>query len=320
MLKRLIVIAACAALGWNILSAVSQAQFRTEKHEGGVRVFESEKLIADYAINNGPKPIIWPLLGPGGEKMTRDYPMVKESENEAHDHPHHRSLWFTHGEVNGIDFWAEGEKMGRTEHNEFTKVADGKTAIIATKNTWKDSSGTPVLTDRRRYTFSSGPMNSRILDCEFQLFASEKDLHFGDTKEGTFAIRVAETMKVDAKKGGKITNSAGQTDGEAWGKPADWVDYTGPVGDKTLGIAILCHPSTFHYPNRWHVRTYGLFAANPFGVSHFLGDKEMTDGTRIKKGESLLFRYRVILHSGDTASAGLADQFKAYAAQTFDSL
>ena len=298
----------------------AKSQFSLEKHDGGVRVIEGEKVIADYATNNGPKPIVWPLLGPGGAKMTRDYPMVKDSKDEAHDHPHHRSLWFTHGEVNGIDFWAEGEKMGRTEHQEFTKLSDGKTAVIASKNVWKSADGKPVLSDRRRYTFGKGPGNSRYLDCEYELIASEEDLHFGDTKEGTFALRVNESMKVDAKKGGKIINSHGDTDGKAWGKAADWVDYQGPVGGKTLGIAILCHPSTYHYPNRWHVRTYGLFAANPFGVAHFENAKEMTDGTRIKKGETLVFRYRVVLHEGDETSAKIADQFKEYAAQKFEAL
>lgn len=302
------------------LVCAAEAQFRLEKHDGGVRVLESEKVIADYAIKNGPKPIVWPLLGPGGEKMTREFPMVKDSQNEAHDHPHHRSLWFTHGEVNGLNFWAEGPGMARTDHQEFTKLADGKSAVIATKNAWNTADGKTVLTDRRRFTFSNGPKNSRIVDCEVQLFASEGDLHFGDTKEGTFALRVAESMKVDAKKGGRIINSGGDVDDAAWGKAADWVEYNGPVGDKTLGIAILCHPTTFHYPNRWHVRTYGLFAANPFGVSHFLGNKEMTDGTRIKKGENLLFRYRVIVHNGDEKEAMIGQQFKQFAAQTFEAL
>jgi hypothetical protein len=320
MIQRVLV--ASALLAWLSPTFVTsvQAQFRLEKHAGGVRIHAGDHLIADYATNNGPKPIVWPLLGPGGEKMTRDYPMVKDSKDEAHDHPHHRSLWFTHGEVNGIDFWAEGEKMGRTEHQEFTKLSDGKIAVIASKNVWKSADGKPVLTDHRRYTFGNGAAKSRLVDCEFELIASEEDLHFGDTKEGTFALRVNESMKVDAKKGGKIVNSNGDTDGKAWGKSADWVDYQGPIGDKTLGIAILCHPSTYNYPNRWHVRTYGLFAANPFGVSHFLGDKEMTDGTRIKKGEKLVFRYRVILHEGDEKSAKLAEQFKEYAAQKFEAL
>jgi hypothetical protein len=303
-----------------LASVPAWAQFRLEKHDGGVRVFESDKLVAEYAINNGPKPIVWPLLGPDGQKMTREYPMVKESQNEAHDHPHHRSLWFTHGEVNGVDFWAEGEKMGKTHHQEFTKLADGKTAVIATKNIWKTADGQPVLSDRRRYTFGTTPDHSRYVDCEVLLIASEGDVHFGDTKEGTFAVRVAESMKVDAKKGGKIVNSNGETDGDAWGKPADWVDYHGPVDDKTMGIAILCHPTTFHYPNRWHVRTYGLFAANPFGVAHFTGAKEMTDGTRFKKGDELLFRYRVILHGGDEKAAKIAEGFKAFAEQKYEAL
>ena len=305
--------------GLMMLSSAN-AQYKLEKHDGGVKILESGKLVADYAIKNGPKPIVWPIIGPNGEKMTREFPMVSDSQDEKHDHPHHRSLWFTHGEVNGIDFWAEGEKMGKTEHQEFTKLSDGKTAVIASKNVWKSAEGKPVLSDRRRFTFGTGADQSHYIDCEVLLIASEGDLHFGDTKEGTFAVRVNEAIKVDAKKGGKIINSAGDTDGDAWGKPADWVDYYGPIGGNTVGMAILCHPSTFHYPNRWHVRTYGLFAANPFGVSHFLGKSEMTDGVRIKKGEELLFRYRVIIHKGDEKAAKIGEQFKEFAAQKFDAL
>ncbi len=205
------VFALAASLQW---LSFAEAQYKLEKHDGGVRILEDGKLIADYATKNGPKPIIWPILGPNGEKMTRDFPMVQDSQDEKHDHPHHRSLWFTHGEVNGIDFWAEGEKMGKTEHQEFTKLSDGKTAVIATKNLWKSAAGETVLSDRRRFTFGSNA-GSRYLDCEILLLASEGDLHFGDTKEGTFAVRVNEAIKVDAKKGGKIINSAGDVDGDA---------------------------------------------------------------------------------------------------------
>jgi hypothetical protein len=294
-------------------------QFRLEEHPLGVRVKHDGELVTDYMTKSGSKPILWPLLGPGGERLTRDYPMVPNSKGEAHDHVHHRSVWFTHGEINGIDFWAEGEKMGRAEHVEFTALEAGERAVIAATNVWKSAAGEPVLTDRRRVTFHADG-DQRMFDYEIQLMASEGDLHFGDTKEGTFGVRVAETMKVDAKQGGKIVNSLGQTDGAAWGQPADWVDYHGPVDGKHMGIAILCHPSTFHYPNRWHVRTYGLFAANPFGVSHFTGDKEMTDGVRIKQGETLTFRYRVILHRGDAEAARIQERFKEYAATEFAGL
>lgn len=319
MIRRVLLTLALLAWSWNALPNAAVAQFRVQEHKDGVRVYQGDELIADYLIHNGAKPIVWPLIGPGGVKMTRDYPMVPDSKGEAHDHPHHRSLWFTHGDINGIDFWAEGEKMGRTEHQKFTKVEGGKTAVIATENAWKGPDGKTVLTDKRRYTFSAGPAGSRYLDCEFRLIASEGDLTFGDTKEGTFGVRVNEQIKVDAKKGGQIVTSTGLTDAKAWGQEADWVDYHGPIDGKTVGIAILSHPTTFDYPNRWHVRTYGLFAANPFGVAHFTGEK-VNHETKVEKGESLPFRYRVILHEGDEKEAKIADQFKVYAAEEFGSL
>ncbi|MCA9130349.1 MAG: PmoA family protein, partial [Planctomycetales bacterium] len=132
--------------------------------------------------------------------------------------------------------------------------------------------------------------------------------------------RIAESMKVDEKTGGKIINSKGDVDGKAWGIAADWVDYTGPIDGKTMGIAILCHPSTFHYPNRWHVRTYGLFAANPFGVHHFINQPDPTEGVNLPSGESMLFRYRVILHTGSTEDADIDTRHKEYCSTKFADL
>ena len=49
--------------------------------------------------------------------MTRNWPM-KNVENEEHDHPHHRSFWYAHGDVNGHDFWSEGSKAGEDRPGE----------------------------------------------------------------------------------------------------------------------------------------------------------------------------------------------------------
>ena len=301
-------------------ACAQSADFMIKDHAGGVEIRRNGELVASYLTKSGSKPIVWPLIGPTGAKMTRDFPMVADSKDEEHDHPHHRSLWFTHGEVNDIDFWLEGEGKGGTiEHIEFTEKSAGKSAVVATRNVWKSPAGEPMLSDSRRFTFGADS-DTNWVDCEIELRATEGDVHFGDTKEGTFGVRVAESMKVDAKTGGKIVNSAGQADGAAWGQPAAWVDYFGPVGKETLGIAILCHPSTFHHPNRWHVRTYGLFAANPFGEYHFTGAKEKTDGVRMKKGEKLLFRYRVLLHSGDEKVGKVADRYAEFAKIEFQPL
>ncbi|QDV24355.1 DUF6807 domain-containing protein [Aureliella helgolandensis] len=295
------------------------AQFRLEKHAEGVRVFNDGTLVADYLTKSMSKPIIWPLVGPTGKQMTRAYPMVADSENEKHDHPHHRSLWFTHGDVNGTDFWLEGGEGGITEHLEFTQLEDGEQAVLATRNLWKTAAGEPVLSDHRRFTFG-GDNHARWLDCEIVLTATHGPVNFGDTKEGTFGLRIAESMKVDHEDGGKIINSHGDEDSKAWGVAAEWVDYVGPVDGETLGIAIFCHPSTFHFPNRWHVRTYGLFAANPFGVHHFLNQKDPTAGVDLPAGEKLLFRYRVLLHTGNTEEAKVAELYGDYAKTEFPDL
>ncbi len=105
--------------------------------------------------------------------------------------------------------------------------------------------------------------------------------------------------RVDAKRGGKIVNSRGQIDAAAWGRPAAWVDYHGPIDGQTVGITIFNHPSSFRYPTYWHVRTYGLFAANPFGLHEFPGSKNANGSLTLARGKSVTFRYRVLLHRGD---------------------
>jgi len=276
-----------------LVTSVS-AQFRLEQTDAGIQVFHNDILTTEYLIMQGQCPILWPLPGPDGTKMTRDFPMSNETANEKRDHPHHRSLWFTHGAVNGADFWHKG---GKVVHQEFTRLEAGSQAVIESTSLWKKDDGQDVLREKRRMTFGANE-SMRWIDFDLVLVAEFGEVHFGDTKEGTFAVRVAETMKVDQGTGGKIFNSHQQSNLAAWGQAADWVNYTGPIGDKTYGIAMFCHPSSFNYPNRWHVRTYGLFAANPFGLNSFTGNSEAGEGVRLKQSEELRLCYRVVLHLG----------------------
>jgi hypothetical protein len=88
------------------------------------------------------------------------------------------------------------------------------------------------------------------------------------------------------------------------------VDYTGPVEGTMAGIAVLNHPRSFRYPTTWHVRTYGLFAANPFGWHDF---GHAPSGTyELPAGQSIWFGYRVILHAGGSAAAALAEYEASY--------
>jgi hypothetical protein len=296
------------------LPVASAADIVVEKIDGGVTVKVGDQPFTTYLFESGVKPILWPVIGPTGQEMTRAWPMRKDNPDEKTDHVHQRSFWFTHGEVNGIDFWAETaakERQGSIKHRELVKAEGGPNSSIVTRNEWLGPDGGKILSDLRTLRFGADG-ETRWIDFDITLTAEADEVHFGDTKEGSFGLRIAESMRTDRKPAGKIITSEGLEDDKAWGKPASWVDYHGPVGEKHLGIAILNHPQSFRYPTGWHVRTYGLFAANPFGAGDFGGQKVETSHT-MKKGETLTLRYRVIFHQGDEKAGKIAEAFAKYA-------
>lgn len=315
-MTRLLVAASVLLFVANV--ALEAAEFSLEKDDQGITVKCDGKLFTRYLKKSGAKPILWPVVGPTGKEMTRGYPMRATTETEKEDHIHHRSFWFDHGDVNGVSFWHEDEKgaHGTIEHLEYMKVEDGKQAVIQTRNDWKTPAGEVVCQDVRTMIFGAD-QDVRWIDFQVKVTATNGKAVFGDTKEGSFGVRVAGSMREERKTGGKIVNSEGLTDADAWGKPAAWVDYSGPVEGETLGIAILNHPRSLRFPTYWHVRTYGLFAANPFGLHDFLKSKDKNLGAlTLEEGESFLMFYRVILHKGGPAEAQIAEAFKRYAAES----
>ena len=287
-----------------------------EQGDEALTVRLGDELFARYVFRGAPKPYLWPIIGPTGDEMTRAYPMEQRA-GEASDHPHQRSLWFTHGDVNGVDFWSEGPKAGRQVHREFVTVqAKDDHGLVHAVTDWVGPDGKKMAEDTRELRFR-GTANRRILDFDVTVRAIEGPLVFGDTKEGSFGIRVASSMDVDRKKGGRIVNSRGETDAAAWGRPAEWVDYSGPVGGRTVGITVLNHPSSFRHPTHWHVRTYGLFAANPFGLRDFSGEQSKGGSYTVPAGQSITLRYRVVFHEGEAASAPPEAAYREYAATEF---
>jgi len=285
-----------------------------EQRGGSVEVRIDGQLFARYDATTGPnKPYFHPLYGPGGRLMVRKYPL-ETVPTETHDHPHHRGLWFTHGEVNGHDFWSEGPNAGRTVCRGFEALEGGPVmGGFRSRTDWLAKDGTRVAEDVRQVRVWRLP-ECRILDFEVTVRATEGPLVFQDTKEGSFGIRLPDTMRVKGGDG-RILTSRGDRDAAAWGKRAEWVDYWGTVEGAVMGVAILDHPDNPRHPTYWHVRDYGLFAANPFGVHDFVpGQPKGTGDLTVPAGGTVTFRYRVLLHPGAAAEAGVADAWAAYAA------
>ena len=280
-----------------------------QQTDTGYEVRVDDKIFAGYVTEFGGSPIVFPIVGPTGKNMTREYPMRKEYEGVTTDHRHHRSLWFSQGDVNEFDFWTAKDKI---VHQRFVKAeCDGQTALLVTENDWIGKNQTVVCRDVRTLRFAAAK-DVRIIDFDITVTAEQEKVVFGDTKEGTFGIRVPEAIAVETKKGGHFVNAEGKTDEkEAWGKRSAWVNYHGILDGEKVGIAILNHPSSFRYPTYWHVRDYGLFTANPFGVHEFERLQETQAGKlTLLKDESFTLRYRVLVFNGEL---NIAEIFEEYA-------
>lgn len=283
-----------------------------------LRISIAGALFTIYRAEDGPKPYFFPVIGPTGAPITRAYPM-EDLDGEDRDHPHQRSFWFTHGDVDGVDFWASdplnraNPKFGAIVETDRPTIADGPVmGVFQTTNAWQSPDGEILCTDHRSWrTYATEGV--RVIDFDVTILAGDRPVTFKDTKEGTFGLRLASSMNVNKQAGGRIVNAEGITDNEAWGKASPWVDYTGPIGDETLGAAILNHPESFRFPTTWHVRDYGLFAANPFGYQDFKFEGADSGDATIEPGDSIRLSYRVVFHKGDTEEADIAGVFNAYA-------
>lgn len=305
-------LAACLAFGAPLLAQVKLTQ-GAEK----ISVEIDGKPYTDFFLApGGNKPYVYPLRTASGIVVTRHYPM-EDFPDETKDHPHQRGMFFAHGDVNGYNFWATEPSMKNPKKasmvlKKVVEVKSGdKSGTIKAVFDGCDPSGKPIMTETRTITFHSGPV-LRIIDYEIRIEPREP-LTFGDTKEGTFGIRLASSMTED--RTGKMVNAEGaQTEKNVWGKRSPWVDYFGQVDGNTVGIAIMDSPSNPRHPTYWHSRAYGLFAANPFGVKDFTGDKTKDGSMKMDPGKPVTFRYRVVIHPGDVNSANIAALYKKYAA------
>lgn len=263
------------------------------------------------------RPYFHPLVGPTGASVVRDFPMVEGVDGETSDHPHHRGMWTAHGDVNGHDNWLEGLGKASIRHSGFPRLISGPVyGSFDASAEWIDRWGSVALTDTRRVTvFNLGP-DERLVEYAIRVSASHGQVTFGDTKEaGIVSIRVASSMDGPTRDRpggkGKIETADGSVgEAEAWGRRATWCDYSGPVGEDIVGIAILDHPTNPRFPTHWHVRDYGLMTVNPFGLHDFTGDTNAHLGDLIVPPyESRVFRYRILIHRGDATVGEVRERY-----------
>ncbi|MCX7819648.1 MAG: PmoA family protein [Kiritimatiellae bacterium] len=303
-------IALLALAGWSAGAADSlQCAIRFEQAESALRILAGAERFAVYRFAEPPSPCVYPLVGPTGTNVLREYPFATVP-GESHDHPHHRGLWLGHGEVNGHDFWScrNGERIQQAAILE----RNDATGRLVTSNHWV-AAGSLVAADTRAWVFRRQADGSVSVELDWRLFTPSGDIELGDTKEGLFALRVATALQCDPPGHGTLINSEGDTGSAAWGRRARWCRASGIHSGAPVSILMFDHPSNPGHPNGWHVRTYGLLAANPIARKSFRLSEQPAP-QRIPAGSSLRFRWCVVVTRGVPEPAAVESRWRAWSA------
>lgn len=268
------------------------------------------------------KPVLFPLRTPAGIIVTRGWPFEK-IEGERQDHPHHIGLYFTYDRINGNNYWNNSKNpLPAIKHlrAQVTTDARGNPALKTIAH-WIGTDNKPLLEEKRITSFIPGA-DQHIIDLDIELKAIADKVSFGDTKEGMFAIRLAQwlTENTDSKyqlgTGAYLNCHGDEKEDGVWGKRAEWVRIQGQKDNKTVGIAILNHPTSINYPTYWHARRYGAFSANPLGQYAFQRSRKVPDpkpfNLTLEKGESAPFKFRVIIYDGPRTKKQIDKEFKKY--------
>ncbi|SHN37048.1 PmoA family protein [Mucilaginibacter sp. OK098] len=271
------------------------------------------------------KPVLYPLYAANGTIVTRGFPL-NPKPGEPTDHPHHMGLWFNFENLNGLDFWNNSYAIpankkslyGWIRTDKILKATGGKTGILAYHANWTNQQKDIILEETTRFEFS-GNKNQRIIDRVTTLKANV-DAVFKDAKDGMLGLRLAHELQMPTTEDQKFTDnkgnvtvvkggtdhlangnyitSAGKTGNDAWSSRGVWCKVYGKMGTDSVSIAIIDHPKNPNYPTFWHARGYGLFAANPLGEKIFTNGKSEKN-LSLKKGESVTFRYRIVINDGE---------------------
>ncbi|MDO8542357.1 MAG: PmoA family protein [Opitutaceae bacterium] len=309
--------------------AVSPPEVTLTRADDRVRVEIGGQLLTEYIFKGAYRPYCYPVLAADGTPLTRNFPM-KQVAGEDPDHPHHRSLWFAHSDVNGVDFWNQDDAgsrrpKGKIVHDALLETTSGAVGVIRARDRWVAPDGKVFCTDDTTIRFA-GSGSERTIDFEVTLNApADAPVELNDNKDGVLALRLAAWLNQPRPPNtnrrftggvGQLVTARGDRDGAAWGKRAPWADFHAVHDGRTYGVAIFDHPQNLRHPTWWHARDYGLFAANPLGQHDFEPKSTPVNAGRhtIPAGGSLTLRYRVFLHYGDEKEAKLGERYEEYAA------
>jgi hypothetical protein len=281
----------------SLSNTFAQTKIVAQKFNSKIDILVNKNLFTSYILSQDEKyPFFFPVNGPSNASVT--------SMRNA-NYPHHSSLFFGCDEVNGGNYWQEGLERGQIISIRADIIESGNDkVIIENECIWRRPNANAPIKDIRKITITAPSKDLYQIDFDVTL-EMLMDVIIEKTNHSLFSGRMDADLAVI--NGGTMINSNGEKgEKETFGKKASWIDFYGKRGDNQEGMAIMQHPSNEWYPAPWFTRDYGFFSPTPMYWPQ--NDKETT----LKKGQTIKLKYRVLVHSGDTTTAKIAEQFEKY--------
>jgi hypothetical protein len=281
----------------SLANTFAQTKIVAQKFNSKIDILINNNLFTSYVLSQDEKyPFFFPVNGPSNASVT--------SLRNA-NYPHHSSLFFGCDRVNGGNYWQEGLERGQIISIRADIIESGNDkVIIENECIWRRPNASAPIKDTRKITITAPSKEVFQIDFDVTL-EMLMDVVIEKTNHSLFSGRMDADLAVI--NGGTMINSNGEKgEKETFGKKAAWIDFYGKRGDKQEGMAIMQHPSNEWYPAPWFTRDYGFFSPTPMYWPQ--NDKE----TNLKKGQTIKLKYRVLVHSGDTSTAKIAEQFEKY--------
>ena len=275
------------------------------QHQVSFRVDGKERLRWHFGPQY-PRPFFYPFLSPTGAALTR------MGHPGASNHDHHRSIWFGHQKVNGVDFWSDNTDARIRQNFWYAYKDGGREAVMASQLGWYNGDGQELMQQDLVAALITLGERGHALEIQITMRPGEgaESAQLGKTNFGFLAVRVAKSLSVHFG-GGQIGDSSKREGEQAiFGERARWVDYTGiarqppvaltqqlspimaglqprPSLFASVGITYHDHPDNPRYPTRWHVREDGWMGAS----------FNMREAYAISAEKPLTLRYLLHAHS-----------------------
>jgi hypothetical protein len=245
---------------------------------------------------------IHPAWTPAGRAVTNDFPL---------NHKHHHGIWmpWTNAEFEGrkVNFWEQGYGLGKVECTGVDARVSGPVfAGFRARHRFTDlkaPEGPKPALDEVWEVKAWAAGKYHVMDfLSVQTCAGSSPLILKEYRYGGFGFRGSGEWEGAA--GCEFLTSEGKTRKDGHATRARWCEVRGKVGGETCGVAFLCHPANFRFPQPMRIHdTEPFFNFTPCQAGDFA----------IEPGKPYVSRYRLVIHDGTIEPAEIERLWKDYA-------